>query len=704
MPKENAFEVIFGVLEQDLTAGAGDLSLQQQEHLRAGRLEDAEAAGEGIKAAIGRVRALRNLFGVLEQGFSQAGIGLPPVTMLDRILGLDSEPSTDPQTTPKVSPHPSEVVNGVFTLTHGMTISGLTDREGRVLSVFLKNPDSDYTGTYVAEQVWPQFSPEAGKNNFGSTRAFLNPKLADKLHSIKNVSGRERGVEGRYKLVYLGNEGGDDGLDSGSISETSDLTELSSQPAPDGQNPAPVTTPVLAFRDAPPPVVVETLSRMDEIRKTIQKEITAVCLTHLAVRGGLDISTNPLDLLAPFIPDDTSIRAVIGVDEQRPDATQRIIDFIAEGIKQSVTEAESKELARYTVVDGRIINALNRIESRGKAFNVTELLISLYRHFRLQVPEEYRSVSAQGRRNGHRSSNPLLNRDGFLLRPPSLSDITVWVERQKELRVAKRYQSQSPAEQVAWELLNDFDSYSLLEDPSILVLNKPAGIPSHFGSRVPIGVVEIAMYLRGPQTRLAHRLDRDTTGVLVLAKSDTALFGLSNQFANKTEVGMRKIYWALLDGEFTDEEPREVDVPIASTETERMTVITKEQDIQNAADARQSLSIFRPLALLRSPFGAHQTLTEVQIITGRTHQIRVVAADYLHHPVVGDRLYDPEYSKSSRMMLHALELTFQHPIRGNRMNVQAPLPREFLTGLQTMEWMYVIHKEEVERILAPRAA
>jgi len=235
--------------------------------------------------------------------------------------------------------------------------------------------------------------------------------------------------------------------------------------------------------------------------------------------------------------------------------------------------------------------------------------------------------------------------------------------------------------------MRNFDNLVLFEDRHMVVINKPSGINSHYSDFNLIGVQEVAKNMRGYTTNLAHRLDRDTTGVLVLAKTELALERLREQFANKGKSQTKKVYIALLDGEFIPDNIVRATVPIAHTETDRMRIVRSEE-LQKDPTTRNTLSFFRPVMALTSPEGIHRTLTEVQIVTGRTHQIRVVAADFLGHPVTGDRLYNPNRSEAQRQMLHAYELILQHPITRRMMSVQAPLPDDFKQILSNHELDY----------------
>lgn len=253
-------------------------------------------------------------------------------------------------------------------------------------------------------------------------------------------------------------------------------------------------------------------------------------------------------------------------------------------------------------------------------------------------------------------------------------------------------------DQKAWEFLNNFEQHVLYEDNDFVAINKPAGIASHYSERNRVGIVEVVRYLRGwDSVSLAHRLDRDTSGVLLLTKSRAGYEGLIKQFTDKEQNNMQKIYVALLEGEFRpDESVIQVEAPLSRTETERMRIVTpEEKDKLTDEEIKDSLTFFHPLAILTNQTGEKRTLVEVQIVTGRTHQIRVVAADYLGHPVIGDYMYNPKGSEAKRQMLHALKLTFMHPTRDEEMTVRAPLADDFKRMLSAMKWEQILSKEEI---------
>lgn len=216
------------------------------------------------------------------------------------------------------------------------------------------------------------------------------------------------------------------------------------------------------------------------------------------------------------------------------------------------------------------------------------------------------------------------------------------------------------------------------EDKDLLVVDKPAGMAVHGGSGISFGVIETLRAIRPDATlELAHRLDRETSGCLILAKRRPALRRLHAAFR---EGQVEKRYLTLLVGPW----PHGAVVVGAGLRKqqlkggERMVVV-------DDAGGKSAVSRFHPLDVYRTA-----TFMEVTIDTGRTHQIRVHAA-HLGHPVAGDEKYgDAEANKTlrakglNRMFLHASSLSMPHP-NGDTLAVSAPLPPELKAVLDALE-------------------
>ncbi len=169
---------------------------------------------------------------------------------------------------------------------------------------------------------------------------------------------------------------------------------------------------------------------------------------------------------------------------------------------------------------------------------------------------------------------------------------------------------------------------------------------------------------------IVHRLDKDTSGVLIVAKNDKAHLAMSEQIQNRQ---VRKIYLALVRGVIPENEAT-IKMPIGrSTKDRKKMAVTK--------TGKEAITHFKVLQRFRN-----YTYLEVHIETGRTHQIRVHMAE-IGHPVVGDMVYSNgknEFGVEGQM-LHAKSLDFKHPITGKPMHVEAPLPDYFQKVLKTVD-------------------
>lgn len=230
----------------------------------------------------------------------------------------------------------------------------------------------------------------------------------------------------------------------------------------------------------------------------------------------------------------------------------------------------------------------------------------------------------------------------------------------------------------------------LFEDEAVIVLDKPAGQVVHPAAGVAGGTLANALAFHFGGRRpgdaalrpgIVHRLDRDTSGVMVVAKTDTALEHLAGQFRART---VEKRYVALVHGDMVG--AGVIDAPIARDRRNRLRMTVDPA----GRPARTHYAVMRRLGVV--------TLLEVRIETGRTHQIRVHCA-HLRHPVVGDPLYgqgrDQQLRDAAqrravmrlgRQFLHAAQLAFVHPISGRLMRFTSPLPSDlrdclsFFTG------------------------
>jgi len=216
----------------------------------------------------------------------------------------------------------------------------------------------------------------------------------------------------------------------------------------------------------------------------------------------------------------------------------------------------------------------------------------------------------------------------------------------------------------------DIPLASLYEDESVVAIDKPAGMVVHAGAGVHAGTVVNALLHRfsslstvGGDLRpgIVHRLDRFTSGVLLVAKTDTAHRALAAQFQSRT---VEKIYLALVEGKLTG--AGRIEKPIT-------------RDPRNRARMTAQLSTGRTALTDWKAIEACDgfTFLEIRIGTGRTHQIRAHMAA-LHHPVAGDRLYGAKVSPWNRYFIHAHRLTFRSPATGEQVVVESPLPADLV--------------------------
>jgi 23S rRNA pseudouridine955/2504/2580 synthase len=225
-------------------------------------------------------------------------------------------------------------------------------------------------------------------------------------------------------------------------------------------------------------------------------------------------------------------------------------------------------------------------------------------------------------------------------------------------------------------LKHSLESQILFEDDGFIVLNKPAGFAVHGGSGIHSGVIEALRVIRPQQKflELVHRLDKDTSGCLLIAKKRSVLKILHEHFRGE---GIQKTYMALLAGQWLRKQQR-VDVPLLKNSQhsgERMVIVSQ------AGKAAETL--FTRLKRFETA-----TLVHAAPKTGRTHQIRVHAA-WLGHPIVADDRYgENETNKTfkkrgyKRLFLHAEQLQFNHPISGQALHFIAPLPADLQALLE----------------------
>ncbi len=223
----------------------------------------------------------------------------------------------------------------------------------------------------------------------------------------------------------------------------------------------------------------------------------------------------------------------------------------------------------------------------------------------------------------------------------------------------------------------------LFEDDALLVINKPSGMAVHAGSGIKVGVIEALRAYRSDlkYIELVHRLDRETSGVLVLAKKASALKTLHDDFKTNSLKNPRldKRYLALLRGQWKHGQRRVTKALNTSARRHG------ERNVVVDPNGSYASSIMTPISV-----AATASLVEVKLLTGRTHQVRVHAQSE-NHPVAGDPKYgESEFNKDmkrvglSRLFLHAAKLTFIHPLSKNSITLEAPLPNDLLAVLNNL--------------------
>jgi 23S rRNA pseudouridine1911/1915/1917 synthase len=250
------------------------------------------------------------------------------------------------------------------------------------------------------------------------------------------------------------------------------------------------------------------------------------------------------------------------------------------------------------------------------------------------------------------------------------------------LKIGDRISLEIPAIEPLKLIAADIPLDILYEDEELIILNKPAGLVVHPAPGHPEGTLVNAILSHCPnlpgiggiqRPGIVHRLDKDTTGAIVIAKTDLAYQHLQAQLQAKTA---RREYLGLVYG-VPKTETGSIDLPIGRNPQDR-----KKMGIVSIEDGgRAAITHWQVEERL-----ANYTLIHFQLETGRTHQIRVHSAK-IGHPIVGDPLYSSAHSIGVNLpgqALHAWKLQLQHPVSGKLLQVTAPLPRSFTTLLEVL--------------------
>ena len=240
-----------------------------------------------------------------------------------------------------------------------------------------------------------------------------------------------------------------------------------------------------------------------------------------------------------------------------------------------------------------------------------------------------------------------------------------------QLEVPALQKIEAQAEEIVFPILHEDDDLLVIDKPAGMVVHPGAGnqehtlvnaLLSHCGTLSGIGGKE--------RPGIVHRLDKETSGCLAVAKNDVTHRDLSRQFAART---VKKTYLALVAGRLKNEAGT-IDAPIA-----RHPIHRQRMSIARNSRGRSAMTEYR---VLRG--SKEMSLVECALHSGRTHQIRV-HLHHLGHPVIGDKLYAPKLAKAfPRQMLHAWRLGFTHPRSGEWRDFEAPLPADFKAILATL--------------------
>lgn len=225
------------------------------------------------------------------------------------------------------------------------------------------------------------------------------------------------------------------------------------------------------------------------------------------------------------------------------------------------------------------------------------------------------------------------------------------------------------------KIIQNLQEIILYEDSSLLVINKPSAMAVHSGSNINTGIIEYLKEHRKEAIELVHRIDKATSGVLILAKKRSALKFLHEQFKNRQ---VEKQYTALLKDSWS----KKYHIIDAAIEK-------KFNSVNISANGKEAISHFHPIKNFKNNnFSA--CLANIQIKTGRMHQIRI-HAKYAGHPIAQDDKYgDKEFNKHmkslglNRLFLHAKSATFVNPISKEIQTVVAPMPDNLTNILQAL--------------------
>lgn len=273
---------------------------------------------------------------------------------------------------------------------------------------------------------------------------------------------------------------------------------------------------------------------------------------------------------------------------------------------------------------------------------------------REKIPRLSRSRIQKAIKDGQVKVNGLIARPGQKLKPQEVVEISV---------EEKAAPSDLEAQPIELEVI--------YEDEQILVINKPFGLVVHPGAGLTGGTLANGLIFYYPEIKevgsplrpgIIHRLDKDTSGLMVVARTQAAYNSLRQQFEERT---VEKIYLGLARGRFKEKEGI-IDLPVGRHPALRQKMSVKSKKPRVALTRYEVLREFR-----------HSTFLALKPLTGRTHQLRVHLAA-IGHPLVGDSRYGQTQGnrrqQERRLFLHAFRLSFRHPLSGEKVEFESPLP------------------------------
>ena len=273
---------------------------------------------------------------------------------------------------------------------------------------------------------------------------------------------------------------------------------------------------------------------------------------------------------------------------------------------------------------------------------------------REKIPQLSRSRIQKAIKDGQVKVNGLIARPGQKLKPQEVVEISV---------EEKAAPSDLEAQPIELEVI--------YEDEQILVIDKPFGLVVHPGSGLTGGTLANGLIFYYPEIKevgsplrpgIVHRLDKDTSGLIVVARTQAAYNSLRQQFEDRT---VEKIYLGLARGRFKEKEGI-IDLPVGRHPALRQKMSVKSKKPRLALTRYEVLREFR-----------HSTFLALKPLTGRTHQLRVHLAA-IGHPLVGDSRYGQTQGnrrqQERRLFLHAFRLSFRHPLSGEKVEFESPLP------------------------------